>query len=461
MKRILVALLALLLVFGFSEAQAQSKNPGKKTSTSKTTKTSKKSKKKGKAAEPEVPAIQEVPLPYNSNDCLFAVELQPDVPFGPTTAPQGAGRMMEIMADKAHPCVFENEHNSVWYRFKAPYSGDLVIDIMQTDISDDYDFLVYKYTDDYFSNHLIQNKIRPLASNLSSVDTALVAAAKPKNKKQAAQVRRASEKPVIGMSLDATDKMLTKKSTKGFIKSIPVRKDEVYYIVLDNNSPKGSGHTIKVSVHVESFSPLIAFYDPVSKKPVEVELLVLEKNTNNREIVKNPKFRSGHINFVPNFSYTLYAKKDGYFSIYKDFNANIFKDDTVMRFLMNRTEKGTSFPVSDIYFESGESVLLPESDTALLNYVSMFRNHPDVTFEVKGYVTTYGVDADYDQRVSLERAQSVRDFFVRNGIASSRITVSGMTPSEIKRAAAAAFNNKGNSKQDVKVSLIITGIKNK
>lgn len=468
MKRFVVALLVCVLTLGMGELQAQTKKPATNTSStskaksSKTTTTSKNKKTtKTQKAEPEEPQIEEVALPFNSNDCLFAVELKPNVPYGPTTAPNGAGRMMEIMADKNHPCLFEHEHNSVWYKFRAPYSGDLVIDIMQTNPDDDYDFLVYKYTNDYFSNQIIQNKISPVASNLSSVDTVKLAAMKSNSKNKKHYSRKDLERPMIGMHLDAKSKMLTKKSTEGFIKSIPVRKDEVYYIVLDNLSQKGSGHTIKVNVHVESFSPLIVFYDPVAKKAVDVDLLILEKNTNNREIVKNPKFKSGRIEFVPNFSYTLYAKKDGYFSIYKDFNANIFMEDTAMRFIMNRTEKGTVFPITDLYFDSGESELLPESDTTLLNYVSMFRNHPDVTFEVKGYVATYGLDVEYDQRVSLERAESVKAFFVSNGIAASRITVSGMTPSEIKRAATAAFSNKGNSQQDTKVSLIITGMNGK
>lgn len=453
MKRLFIVFLSMLLVAGMSEVQAQTPKTGGKAKTT-SSKTSKKKGKKGKKDQtPAKPVIDETPLPYNSNDCLFAVPLKPDVEFGPTTAPRGGGRIMEVMADAAHPYMFDYEHNSVWYKFTVPYNGDLEIAITQTNPLNDYDFLVYRYTNDYFSNNVMQNKVLPVAVNLSSVDSAAAAkSAQPKGK-GTSKVGGAT----IGMSVSATETMATKKSKEAFIKSIPVHKDEVYYVVLDNRTSAGEGHSIKVSIHVDAFQPTVLFYDPVARKYVDVDLLVLEKNTNNREVVKDPNYRSGKLKFVPHFNYTLYAKKPGYFSIYKDFNSDIFMADTMMRFIMNRTEKGTVFPINDIYFEEGESKLLPESDTSLLNYIAMFRNHPDVTFLVKGYVPTYGTDIEHDQQISLARAQSVKEFFVRNGIEESRITVAGMTATEIKRAASAVLDHNKNFR-DIKVELIITGI---
>ena len=456
MKKLLVALLACLLCLGAVDAQAQSKK-GKAGSSKTTAAKGKKGKNSKKGKKDETPVETGVELPYNSNDCLFAIELQPDVPFGPTKAPVGGGRIMEIMSDATHPYLFEYEHNSVWYKFTIPYNGDLEIEITPNNADDDYDFLLYRYTNQYFSNHLLQNRILPVASNLAAIDTQSL---KPVTVtvKGKTVTRKPTTAPSIGMKHDATcTKFVPKDSTTRYLKSLPVKKDEVYYLVLDN-AKKGGGHTVKVSVFADAFEPMVMFYDPIAKKNVDVELLVLEKNSSNREVAKNPAFKSGRLRFIPNFNYTLYAKKPGYFSIYKDFNSNIFKTDTMMRFVMNRSEKGTVFPIRDIYFESGESTLMKESDTVLLNHVALFRNHPEVTFMIKGYVTTYGIDVEHDQRVSLERAQAVRDFFVKNGIDASRMEVSGMTPSEVKRAGNAMFDKK-NVVDDVKIELIITGIK--
>lgn len=477
MKRYIIALLALALVFGVCDVQAQSK--GKKgAKTTKTTKKSANSKSKkgakGKKGAVEQPEIQEVKLPYNSNDCIFALPLSVDQTFGPTTAPQGAGRVMEVMADKKHPNLPEFEHNSVWYKFTVPYNGKLEVAVTQTNLADDYDMLIYKYTDVYFSNHIQCNKVLPVAVNLSSPDTSLLAKPKkPKlestgdskaDAKAQAELNKAWRQQqehnaaigTIGMNHEAEDIMLTKASTKRHIRSIDVRKGEVYYILLDNVKG-GKGHSIKVSIHVDAFEAPISFYDVKSRKNVDVNLTILEKNTGDRVIVQNDHFKSGRVKFVSNFNYTLYAKKEGYFSVYLDFNANRFKEDTMMRIRMNRAERGTVYPISDIYF-ANETELLKESDSVLINFVQMFKNHPDVTFTIKGLVATYGVDPEHDQLVSLERAKSVKNYFVKNGIPEGNIRTVGMTPTDIKRAATAAFDNKKNNDEDVKIQLIITGV---
>ena len=414
---------------------------------------------KGKATKPVKQEPANIELPANSNDCLFAIELMPDVPFGPTQAPQGAGRIQEIMRDRSNPNVFEYEHNSTWYKFTVPYSGNLEISITPNSEWDDYDFLVYRYTDVYFSNRLIENKLKPLAADLSSKDTAGLFAATPKNSKGQVTAKPRSKRmtsATMGMKADGKRFFIGPNEDEDFLKSIPVRKGETYYIVLDNKSSKGDGHTIKVSIQVESFEPLVVFYDPVLKKNIDVDLLILEKNTDNRPIAKNPTFRGGKIKFVPGFNYALYAKKNGYFSIFKEFNSNIFKDDTLMRFNMNRTEKGTKFPIADIYFDD-DANLLPESDTSLLNYMQMFKGHPDITFQIKGYVQSYAVDIEADQKLSIARAQSVKEFFVAHGMNPDQTTIAGMTQNEIKRAAAAALN-KHQAFKDTKIELIITGI---
>lgn len=468
MKRLLIALLACTLVLGVApDVQAQTKK--KTTKTTKTTKKKSGTAKKPAAPAPEVP--RDVQLPVNSNDCLFAIPLQLDRPYGPTNAPDGPGRMMEVVADKAHPNLFEREHNSVWYKVTIPYNGDLVIDIMQIDEWDDYDFLVYKYTGQYFSNHVMLNKVTPVAVNMACVDSATLAenAKRPARPRQPYSVgsgqwavgsgQPAALKANIGMNPEAQDLVLTKKQKGAFIKSIPVRMGEEYYIVLDNLADNGKGHTINVSIEVDAYEPLVLFYDKKGKRYVDVDLMILEKGGQGgeRPIVRNEHYKGGRVKFVPGFSYTLYAKRDGYFSVFREFNAlDLMMRDTIMLYQMERTERGSSFQIKDIYFEDGEATLIPGYDTVLMDYVAMFRNHPDVTFLVKGYVQSYGVDAEADMLLSLERAKTVKEYFVNHGIDAKRITTAGMTKNEIKRAAAAALD-KGGGFSGIRVELIITG----
>ena len=470
-KRLLIGLLALTLVMGVApDVQAQTKK--KTAKTAKTAKTGKKKSTTAKAA-PAPAQPREVELPLNSNDCLFAIPLQIDKPYGPTTAPDGPGRMMEVVADKAHPMLFEREHNSVWYKVTIPYNGNLVIDIIQQDPWDDYDFLVYKYTGQYFSNHVMLNKVLPVAANLASVDSAALAAAanKPSTraKTPAPQQKKSDDEalpdlpaaplPTIGMNPDATDKNLSPRQRGAFIRSVPVRMGEEYYIVLDSRTQNCKGHTIRVSVQVDAYEPLVLFYDKKGKRYVDVDLMILEKGGQGgeRPVVRNEHYRGGRVKFVPGFSYTLYAKRDGYFSVFREFNArDLMMLDTIMLYQLERTERGSTFQIKNIYFEDGEATLIEPYDSVLMDYVAMFRNHPDVTFLVKAYVQSYGVDAEADMLLSLNRAKAVKDYFVKNGIDAKRITTAGMTKNEIKRAAAAALD-KGGGFSGIKCELIITG----
>ena len=88
---------------------------------------------------------------------------------------------------------------------------------------------------------------------------------------------------------------------------------------------------------------------------------------------------------------------------------------------MERTERGSSFVIKDLYYEADEATLIGNYDSVLMDYVAMFRNHPDITFLVKGYVQSYGVDAEADMLLSLERAKTVKEYFIKNGIEADRI----------------------------------------
>ena len=487
MKRFLSVLLACALVFGMADAaQAQNKNKkGKgKARTTATAKKGSKATTPTQKAEPEKPAL--VQLPENSNDCLFAIELKNDVPYGPTTAPDGSGRMQEVVADKAHPHLFEHEHNSVWYKFTVPYNGQLEISIAQQGKWDNYDFLVYKYTGTYFSNQVMLNKVSPVAVNIAQIDSmalynafhgknankaekAATTASKPAAKKSGKVDADAPPtfeetpglKPTIGMFVDATDRMLTRQQTGKFIKSIPVRSGEVYYIVLDNNTLNGMGHTIKVSVQVDAYEPLVLFYDKKGRRYVDVDLMILERSGNgqDRTLLKNEHYRGGRIKFVPGYDYTLYAKREGYFSVFKEFNARslMLKGDTTLMCHMERIERGTMWQLKEVYFDDGASALIGNPDSVLRDYQYIFLNHPDVNFLVKCYVQSYGVDAEADMLLTLNRAKAVKEWFVKNGISADRISTAGMTKNEIKRAAAAALDEKGKGFSTVSCELIVTG----
>ena len=440
MKKILFFLVIVLLASS-AFSQTNKRPQQKKTSTSSTSSQNKKTtqtkSQQGTKKVVEKPKIVETPLPYNSNDCLFAIEINPDTTFGPTTPPNGGGRVMEIMSAPHYSNLFEYEHNTVWYKLSTPYTGRLIFTITPTDPTNDYDFLLYKYTDQYFCNRVATKKVQPILSNLSRVDSA--------------------KRGVIGASEKGTKVNIPKSSSEGFTAAVPAVKGDVFYLVLDNLTPSGKGHSVKYSIHVDFIKPKIRFVDKKDRKPIPVDFLVIEKNSENRILYNNKNYRGGEIRFVPGFDYAMYVKKDGYFAHYEDFNSMKYIEDTVINIPMVRIEKGSVFDVPNIYFDEGFSKLLSVSDSSLSNFVQMFKNHPEINFEVKGYIQSYGFDVEKDMKISLDRAVSVMQFFVQNGIEPDRMTAKGMTRKEIQ-VLSTEILNRTKSFTDKRIEIIIKSI---
>ena len=215
MKKIIAITLILLLSFGLA-AQNKSK------------------KKKSKKPVPAAPI--EVSLPDRCSDCFFPVTLQADVPFGPTEPLRGYGYVNEIKRDAQTKNVFEQEHNSIWYFLEIPYDGKLLIDIKPKSFSDDYDFIVYKYTDKYFCNRVEKNRVKPIRSVQSVVNTEI--------------------QGKTGLSLKSNTAHISKESSEAYGKYIDVKAGESYVIVVDNLNDGGLGHTITCEVWT-NYSPLV------------------------------------------------------------------------------------------------------------------------------------------------------------------------------------------------------------
>jgi OOP family OmpA-OmpF porin len=77
-----------------------------------------------------------------------------------------------------------------------------------------------------------------------------------------------------------------------------------------------------------------------------------------------------------------------------------------------------------VNFAFDKSDLLPESYTVLDKAVKLLNDKPNVNVEIEGY-TDYIGTADYNQKLSVERAQTVKDYLVFKGIAERRLSTIG------------------------------------
>lgn len=84
-----------------------------------------------------------------------------------------------------------------------------------------------------------------------------------------------------------------------------------------------------------------------------------------------------------------------------------------------------SLTVPDLFFESGATELSPGAKRRLEPLVSSLRAQPELDLLVEGHTDDSG-EREENLRVSLARAQAVKDYLVGQGISSNRIRTIGL-----------------------------------
>jgi hypothetical protein len=77
-----------------------------------------------------------------------------------------------------------------------------------------------------------------------------------------------------------------------------------------------------------------------------------------------------------------------------------------------------------IKFETNKATLKPESMGVINRIYKIMKDHPDLKFSVEGHTDNVG-NEDFNMKLSLARAETVRDKLISMGIASDRFTVKG------------------------------------
>jgi OOP family OmpA-OmpF porin len=77
-----------------------------------------------------------------------------------------------------------------------------------------------------------------------------------------------------------------------------------------------------------------------------------------------------------------------------------------------------------INFDFNKSTIKPESIPILYNAAEILLRNPDIKIEIQGHTDNIGSE-NYNQKLSLRRAESVRNFLIAKGIADNRLTTVG------------------------------------
>ena len=97
--------------------------------------------------------------------------------------------------------------------------------------------------------------------------------------------------------------------------------------------------------------------------------------------------------------------------------------------------------IENIFYDFDKATLRPESQTALNELVKLLEENPNITIELSAH-TDYKGSAQYNERLSQRRAESVVNYLIDHGIAADRLTPKGYgkgKPKTIKRKVAERY----------------------
>lgn len=81
-------------------------------------------------------------------------------------------------------------------------------------------------------------------------------------------------------------------------------------------------------------------------------------------------------------------------------------------------------PIDNIFYDFNRATLRPESKKALDELITLLKDNPNVTIELMSHTDRVG-SLEFNQNLSLRRAQSVVDYLVKGGIEKDRLTAAG------------------------------------
>ena len=114
--------------------------------------------------------------------------------------------------------------------------------------------------------------------------------------------------------------------------------------------------------------------------------------------------------------------------------------------------RGLIVSMSDVLFDTGRYSLKPGAREKLAKVAGILLAYPELNIEVGGYTDNVGGD-DMNQRLSENRAGSVRDYLVQQGVATGSVSARGFG----NTLPVASNDNSSGRQQNRRVELLVSG----
>lgn len=167
--------------------------------------------------------------------------------------------------------------------------------------------------------------------------------------------------------------------------------------------------------------------DAESLKPLEATFRLVQLDDGN-ELYKDTTDSDGVflVSLASRKAYALHVEKKEYllFSAHYRLDSLTSETSNTLEIALHQIKNGTSTVLNNIFFETNEATLQPASEEELSVLFRFLKLNPQLSVEISGHTDSTGNEA-LNQKLSLLRAQVVKDFLVKSGILSEKIHVKG------------------------------------
>lgn len=348
-------------------------------------------------------------------DCMNRLTIETRKTIGPTTAPKGHGQILEFAKNSKKNLHFmERENHTVWYQFSIKTKGQLSFELEPLDSLDDYDFALYKYTDEHFCEDVKEKKILPIRTNFSR------------------------NKPDIGsktgLKTGASKEYIGAGVQPAYSKTIEVSPEEQYVLLVNNVYKEGSGHYLHFNYWV-NLDLKGTVSDKLGAKGLGASITLT--NTKTGDVVARTQSDSttGAYRLVFDLPKSqlkdplhLEIMKDNYF--FFDTLVTAYKIATKMRNIPLKTsiqklKKGDRFVVSNILFYGDSPKPLPNSLPSIKALYKTMKRNKKLKISIEGHTNGCNRGEAFALKLSNERAATVYNYLIENKIAKERLSSIG------------------------------------
>ncbi|MDX5321883.1 MAG: OmpA family protein [Bacteroidota bacterium] len=168
---------------------------------------------------------------------------------------------------------------------------------------------------------------------------------------------------------------------------------------------------------MSSFSGLV--YDDETNQLLPGALITVTGPGGYKEITSSNDVGYFDLAVDPGVTYDLVASKDGYL-VHKEKIA-LTDESNRVKIYLNKGEVNAKITIENIYYDLNSAEIRPDARLILDTLVNIMRNNPYLQVELGSHTDSRASD-DYNQKLSLQRAQSVIAYMSSKGIDPYRFT---------------------------------------